>query len=132
MIRSLDHINVRVRDLAATLDFYQKVLGMRYIVPPGMAAGASEAWICAADGHPVLHVGTSDITGIKAGGYRYTADGSGSIHHVAFDCVEYQRVAEQLERSGIATQHNHIAAAGLRQIFIQDPDNILLELNFRD
>ena len=139
MIRGLDHVNIRVRNLQATLRFYRNVLDMRPNSPPGMAAGDSEAWLCDEQGHAVLHVGTADL-GAATGVTNATADrgsgsgsgsGSGAIHHLAFDCVDYLTALERIRRNGIEVRCNDIAAARLRQLFVLDPDEILIELNFR-
>ena len=53
-----------------------------------------------------------------------------ALHHVALRCSGYEEVRARLARGGIAHQLNEVAAAGLRQIFVLDPNEVLLELNF--
>jgi len=49
---------------------------------------------------------------------------------VALRCSGYAEVLARLERRGIGHQLNDVAAVGLRQIFVLDPNQVLLELNF--
>jgi hypothetical protein len=37
---------------------------------------------------------------------------------------------ERIEALGLPYQANFVASIGLRQVFVADPDNVLLELNF--
>jgi len=48
----------------------------------------------------------------------------GSRHHV--------ETIAQLEGRGLRYRQNFIGDIGLRQIFVQDPNAVTLELNFRD
>jgi hypothetical protein len=57
--------------------------------------------------------------------------GCGCIDHVALEGQDYDRFGERLRSLGIAHWCNDVPAAGLKQIFITDPDGICLELNFR-
>jgi hypothetical protein len=45
-------------------------------------------------------------------------------------CSGYEEVRARLSRRGIGHQLNEVAAVGLRQIFVLDPNQVLLELNF--
>lgn len=130
MIRALDHVNIRVRNLKSTLRFYEEALGMFSAPPPGMGEDAGEAWIHDASGRPVLHVGTPSLE-VNTGVESHDPHGNGAIHHVAFDCADYELMLERLRVFGVAARCNDIPAIRLRQIFVRDPNEVLIELNFR-
>jgi hypothetical protein len=55
---------------------------------------------------------------------------TGSIHHVALRCENYDTIIANLEARRADFKLNMVEAIGLRQIFTQDPNGVLLELNF--
>jgi hypothetical protein len=55
---------------------------------------------------------------------------TGSIHHVALRCQGYEETIGRLDARGADYQVNLVEAIGLRQIFTEDPNGVLLELNF--
>jgi catechol 2,3-dioxygenase-like lactoylglutathione lyase family enzyme len=130
MIVALEHVNVRVADIEATLAFYADVLDMRCGPVPGCSDMHDSAWIYAGDGRVVLHVGTGVLS--ISGSSAAPARGSGSVDHVALECRDYSYMRDRLARLDFAARFNDVPAARQRQIFIVDPDGLCLELNFRD
>lgn len=130
MINGLDHVNIRVADLRATLTFYTDVLGMRCAPVPGDEDMSARAWIFSGDGRPAVHVGSGAL-GLGFDRSFDAKSGSGVIDHVAFDCSDYEGVRARLASQGVTARFNDVPMAGLRQIFITDPNGILIELNFR-
>lgn len=49
---------------------------------------------------------------------------------MALKCSGYEELRAQLTRRGLEHRLNEVTAAGLRQIFVLDPNGVLLELNF--
>jgi catechol 2,3-dioxygenase-like lactoylglutathione lyase family enzyme len=146
MIRKLDHINIITLCLEQTVRFYTEVLGMRSGEVAGLPAGrVFGAWIYDDTNTPVLHVQGVDpenpektlkpvrqrldvLAGtINAGSLR----GSGGIEHVAFECSDYDALHARLIAAHCELRYNEVARIGLRQIFVNDPNDITLELNFR-
>jgi catechol 2,3-dioxygenase-like lactoylglutathione lyase family enzyme len=79
------------------------------------------------DGAAIFHLSTAGSIGSTSHG-----EGTGPVHHVALDCVDSQAMIARLDAKGIAYRDNYVVAIKLRQIFVEDPDGVLLELNFRD
>ena len=131
-IDSLDHVNIRSSCMAATLDFYGNVLGMTVEAAPGSPAPMAGAWILAGDGRPAVHVGPSEGPDFLGQDVDWTdVSGSARVHHVAFNGSDHDAMRQRLEAAGLHPRYNDIPAVGLRQIFIEDPNGILLEFNFR-
>jgi len=49
---------------------------------------------------------------------------------VALRCSSYEEVLARLKRRGLEHRLNEVTAVALRQIFVLDPNAVLLELNF--
>jgi catechol 2,3-dioxygenase-like lactoylglutathione lyase family enzyme len=132
-IDKIDHVNIRTSDVLATSGFFASVLGMNIIPTPGQPDLTKSAWICDMDGRAAVHVtgpGTLYPWEDKANPPSPSAPGSGRIHHVAFACTGYEEMLRRLAETGMDYTPNEVAQAGLRQVFITDPNGIILELNF--
>ncbi len=57
--------------------------------------------------------------------------GGGAVHHIAFDCAGYEDFVAKLERLGVAYDENHVEEIDLRQVFIHEPNGVMVECNFR-
>lgn len=129
--KTLDHVNIRTGKLAETYAFYGELLGLTVTPFPGRNDVEMGAWLCDQTMRPVLHVGSVN------GSYGDGKDGapaergSGAVHHVAFDCNDYDKMYSRLQSEGYAVRTNEVTAIKLRQIFVEDPNGITVELNFR-
>ena len=56
---------------------------------------------------------------------------TGAVHHVALACSGHDGMIERLDRMGLPHRGNHVVAIDLKQIFVRDPNGVLLELNYR-
>ena len=66
--------------------------------------------------------GALDVAGLNGGG---------AIEHVAFECDGYEELAARFAAAEVPTRTNDVPAAGLRQIFLNDPNGVTIELDFR-
>ena len=55
---------------------------------------------------------------------------TGAVHHIALNCSGFDAMIARLDAAGMGRQVNDLRSIGLRQIFIHDPNDIVLELNF--
>jgi hypothetical protein len=55
---------------------------------------------------------------------------SGVVDHIAFLATDPQSVGDRLNAMGVPARKRYLPAAGLFQIFVQDPDGLTIELNF--
>ena len=117
----LDHYNVSTRKLDETVRFYEDVLGfMNGPRPPFDFPGA---WLYSA-GHPVLHL--NDISQTD----KQQRPDSGVIDHVAFGCRGFQAMKQHLTGKGVPHHVNQVPNSTRWQIFLRDPNNVEIELNF--
>ena len=61
-----------------------------------------------------------------------TESGSGAVDHVAFayDAEDYDKTVAAIERLGFDCMRQTVRDLGQRQLFIKNPDAIMVELNF--
>jgi hypothetical protein len=51
------------------------------------------------------------------------------IDHIAFAADGYEQLAARLEAAGVQAVSNDVPAAGIRQLFLADPNGVRIELN---
>lgn len=130
-VRTLDHVNIRTPDVAGTAAFFRDVLGLEARPRPGMTTIEDGCWIHDPAGRAVIHIGSPAM--------RYPSDaerpfapgsGSGAIHHVAFECDDIEEMLVRLVAAGIGHRRVDFPQAGISQLFIEETNGVLLELNF--
>jgi|SRR5579862_246381 len=117
----LDHYNVSTRNLKETVQFYENVLGL--VNGPRPPFDFPGAWLYS-EGHPVLHL--NDIAGTD----KKQREDSGVIDHVAFGSRGFEAMKKHLSGKGIAYRVNVVPNSTRRQIFLHDPNNVEIELNY--
>jgi hypothetical protein len=55
---------------------------------------------------------------------------SGVIDHIAFGSRGFDAIKQHLTRKGVPFRVNEVPNSSRRQIFLTDPNNVLIELNF--
>lgn len=131
IVKSLDHVNIQTRDVAATAQFFADVLELSPRPPFQGAEPAQVTWMFDAADRPLVHITLPGATFAEDAGRPERAD-TGAFHHVAFECNDHGAMLDRLARFGIAFRRRYIAAIGLQQLFVTEPNGVLLELNFRD
>jgi len=127
-VNALDHVNIITADLDGTCDFYAELLSLeRRDAPPPLTPQTAQ-WMFDDGGRPILHINSLDC--IRTYNRDVATGPTGSIHHVALNCSGYDDVMARLNARDMDHQVNLIEAIGLRQVFTQDPNGVLLELNF--
>ncbi len=117
----LDHYNVSTRNLRDTVRFYEEVLGL--VNGPRPPFDFPGAWLYS-EGHPVLHL--NDISPTD----KPQRPDSGVIDHIAFGSRGFDAIKQHLTRKRVPFRVNEVPNSSRRQIFLTDPNNVLIELNF--
>lgn len=131
-VDALDHVNLRTPDVQGTARFFAEVLGLAITPSPGSSDPDQALWICDGEGRAVIHLARPDIAypWEADGGVPASPPGTGRLHHVAFRCSGYAAMCERLGALGIDVHANDIPSLPLRQLFVTDPNGVMLELNF--
>lgn len=127
-VESLDHVNIIAADLDATARFYVEVFGLQRRDAPPPLTETQAQWMFDETGRAIFHINSVECPRTYE---REVHPGpTGSIHHVALRCSGYEDITGRLRDRQLTFQVNNIAAIGLRQVFVMDPNGVLLELNF--
>jgi catechol 2,3-dioxygenase-like lactoylglutathione lyase family enzyme len=138
MIESLNHFSIRTVELDASRRFYEDVLGLK--VGPRPDFPFPGLWIYAGDtGNPynavvhIIGIDRNDPEGLK----KYLGDrdlnslqGGGALDHVAFFATGLAGMLAHLQGLGIAPRERTVPSLGLHQLFLDDPNGIVIELNY--
>lgn len=127
-VHALDHVNIITDDLDRSARFYEDLLNLERRDAPAPMTPQMAQWMFNEDGQAIMHLNSPDCP--RAYDREVARGPSGSIHHVAFNCSGFDETVTRLEAIGMEWQTNTIDSIGLRQIFIMDPHEVLLELNF--
>ena len=117
----LDHFNIRTRNLADTVRFYEDVLGLEKGARPNFAFPG--AWMYS-EGKAVVH-----LVDISKTDEAQKPD-SGVVHHVAFASSGFDGMKRRLEQKGMAYESRQVPGGDLWQIFVDDPNGVMIELNY--
>ena len=127
-VEALDHVNVVTADLDRAEGFYRDLLMLETRPAPPPLTHETARWMFDLSGRAVLHLNSLDLPRMFD---RDMAPGpTGALHHVAFRCTGFDDTVARIKRMALDHRRNDVAAIGLRQIFVADPDGVLLELNF--
>jgi catechol 2,3-dioxygenase-like lactoylglutathione lyase family enzyme len=127
-VEALDHVNIITADLEGSARFYAELFGLESRDAPPPLTHANARWMYDAAGRAIVHINSADCPRTYE---RLVQPGpTGALHHVALRCSGYAEMRKRLSSRALEHQLNEIPAAGLRQIFMLDPNGVLLELNF--
>jgi catechol 2,3-dioxygenase-like lactoylglutathione lyase family enzyme len=117
----LDHFNIRTRRLDDTVRFYEDVLGLENGDRPNFSFPG--AWMYS-EGRPVVH-----LVDISPTSEPQKPD-SGVVHHVAFASRDFNGMKARLQSKGMAFDTRQVPGGELWQIFVRDPNGVMIELNY--
>ncbi|MBU3537843.1 VOC family protein [Polynucleobacter sp. UK-Gri1-W3] len=135
---SLNHFSIRSLEIEKTTNFYSKLLGLT--VGPRPEFPFPGVWLYNGDdsswANAVLHliaIDKNDPNGLK----KYLGErdpsslyGSGAVDHIAFFAVGLEEKINLLKELKISYRERTVPVIGLHQIFLDDPNGIVIELNY--
>lgn len=138
MALTLNHYSIRTTDLQATRDFYEQVLGLT--IGPRPDFPFPGAWMYRGDhgdyANAVVHIigmnlqagdGLQDYLGDRD---PASLQGSGAVDHVAFNADGLACMLAHLDHSAVPYRQRSVPGIGLHQVFLHDPQGIMIELNY--
>ena len=132
-VSRLEHVNIRCNRLAATIAFYTEIIGL--VVGPRPAFPFGGAWLYCGDTAVVHLVEAADHPGSWSGTLERASDttpglDTGAFDHVAFRGMDFDGMKAKLQAAGLKFRDRVVPGNGLRQIFVPDPEGVMVELNF--
>jgi catechol 2,3-dioxygenase-like lactoylglutathione lyase family enzyme len=138
MALTLNHYSIRTADLLACERFYCDLLGLK-VGPrppfpfPGLWLYAGDTAVWANAAVHIIGIDRNDPAGLQAYlGDRDEADlhGSGCVDHVAFFATGLGQMLAKLGERGLDGRERTVPLLGLHQVFVDDPNGVVVELNF--
>jgi catechol 2,3-dioxygenase-like lactoylglutathione lyase family enzyme len=130
-VTSIEHVLVLSDDIDATRDFYCAVVGLTVGDRPPLAFPGY--WLYAGT-TACVHVAERGPYAAHAAGLGLNVPerdpGVGPVDHVAFSAGDYDALVERLESCGVPAVTN-VVPGGPRQVFIEDPNGVRIEINVR-
>ena len=130
-LTSLNHYLIVSRNLERSKKFYQKVLGMKLAERPDF--GFPGYWL-ELDGDICVHLASQNPNRIRdrflLKKHPRGTKGSGSVDHIAFLAKDPRDVRKRIQKSKVPMHFRSFPDAKLFQIFLKDPDDVTIELNF--
>jgi len=130
-LTELNHYLLVAKNLERTKKFYQDVLGLQLADRPDF--GFPGYWLKIGE-EICVHLAsqapnkTRDLFLLKK--HPRGTTGSGSVDHIAFLAKDPHEVRSRIQKHGIEMHFRSFPDAKLFQIFLKDPDDVTIELNF--
>ena len=138
MALTLNHYSIRTAELEACRQFYTEVVGLR--VGPRPDFPFPGIWLYEGDtsvaANAVVHViGVDPTAAAGLEGYLGARDaaslqGTGVVDHIAFYAIGLPAMRQNLQRLGVDARERTVPGLGLHQLFLTDPDGVVIEFNY--
>jgi catechol 2,3-dioxygenase-like lactoylglutathione lyase family enzyme len=130
-LTGLNHYLVVSRNLDRSRKFYEDVLGMQLADRPDF--GFPGYWLKLGD-DICVHLASQAPNKVRdqflLKKHPKGTEGSGSVDHIAFLARDPREVRERIRRHKVEMHYRSFPDAKLFQIFLKDPDDVTIELNF--
>jgi catechol 2,3-dioxygenase-like lactoylglutathione lyase family enzyme len=119
----IHHVTINTADVDATIAFFNEVVGTRSVPRPDF--GFPGAWLQL--GSTMFHLNGGEAAKAMDGKIHR---GGGAVDHIALVAKDFDAVKQQLIARNLPWRQNSIPSAGLWQLFVHDPNGVLIEFNF--
>ena len=130
-VTALNHYLIVSKNLERSKKFYQEVLGLDVAERPDF--GFPGYWLKTGDSICV-HLASQDPNKIRdqflLKKHPKGTSGSGSVDHIAFLAQDPEAVRNRIQKNKVGMHFRSFPDAKLFQIFLKDPDDVTIELNF--
>ena len=127
-VDALDHVNIITSDVESSARFYAELFGLEPRDGPPPLTHENARWMYDDAGRAILHINSLECP--RHYDREVRPGPTGALHHVALRCSGYEELRARLKSRGLEHRLNEVIAIGLKQIFVLDPNQVLLELNF--
>lgn len=117
-VLGIDHATIKTPNLDETRRFFEEVLGLK--VGPAPAFDHPVYW---------LYAGGRDVVHIVGAESPQKESQSASINHFALRIGDYDGAVSELNQRGVPFDTDTTPGGELRQIYLKDPNGVLIELN---
>jgi catechol 2,3-dioxygenase-like lactoylglutathione lyase family enzyme len=130
-VTAINHYLVVSKNLERSKKFYQEVLGLELAERPDF--GFPGYWLKTGD-NICVHLASQNPNKIRDNfllkKHPKGTTGSGSVDHIAFLAQNPEEVRNRIQKNKVEMHFRSFPDAKLFQIFLKDPDDVTIELNF--
>ena len=130
-VTAINHYLVVSKNLERSKKFYQEVLGLELAERPDF--GFPGYWLKTGD-NICVHLASQNPNRIRDSfllkKHPKGTTGSGSVDHIAFLAQDPEAVRNRIQKNKVEMHFRSFPDAKLFQIFLKDPDDVTIELNF--
>jgi len=130
-VTAINHYLVVSKNLERSKKFYRDVLGLELAERPDF--GFPGYWLKTGD-NICVHLASQDPNKIRDNfllkKHPKGTTGSGSVDHIAFLAQNPEEVRNRIQKNKVEMHFRSFPDAKLFQIFLKDPDDVTIELNF--
>ena len=130
-VTAINHYLVVSKNLERSKKFYEQVLGLELAERPDF--GFPGYWLKTGD-NICVHLASQDPNKIRDNfllkKHPKGTTGSGSVDHIAFLAQNPEEVRNRIQKNKVEMHFRSFPDAKLFQIFLKDPDDVTIELNF--
>jgi catechol 2,3-dioxygenase-like lactoylglutathione lyase family enzyme len=130
-ITELNHYFVRANNLERTKSFYCDVLGLEVMERPTFPFPGY--WL-GTNGKIQVHMGPANVPNQElyylGTSPKSPSDNSGVVDHIAFLAVEPLVFSKRFDALKMDVRKRYFPEFKLYQMFVRDPDGLMIELNF--
>ena len=130
-LTELNHYLLVAKDLERTKNFYCDVLGLELAERPDF--GFPGYWLKIGD-EICVHLASQAPNEIRdtflLKKHPRGTNGSGQVDHIAFLAKDPESVRKRIQKKGVEMHYRSFPDAKLFQIFLKDPNDVTIELNF--
>lgn len=130
-VQALEHVTIRCANLKRTRDFYVELMGLTEGERPNFPFRGYWLYL---GGVPVIHLIEAADNGGAWGREAVLSDpdrGTGAFDHVAFQGDDFDAMRDKLSAAGVRFRERVVPGGRLKQLFVPDPEGVLVEINFR-
>ena len=135
-VSALEHVTIRCAQLQRTRDFYVDLMGLTDGERPKFPFRGHWLYL---GGIPVVHlVEANDTAGAwsREGAPLPPAEGAdqgtGAFDHIAFQGDDFDLLRARLKDAGLTIRERVVPGGRLKQLFVRDPEGVVVEINFRN
>ena len=131
-VQALEHVTIRCAQRQRTRDFYVELLGLTEGARPDFPFRGHWLYL---GGVPVIHLVEAADSGGAWGREIVLPDpdqGTGAFDHVAFQGDDFEALRTRLTEAGLTFRERVVPGGRLKQLFVPDPEGVLVEINFRN
>jgi catechol 2,3-dioxygenase-like lactoylglutathione lyase family enzyme len=128
VVTGLEHLLVLTDDIDATRDFWCDALGLEVGERPPLPFPGY--WLYSRE-VPCVHIAERTAYADHSGRIGIPASRE-AVDHVAFNGDDYDGIVSRLEQRAVEAARNDPPGAGLRQLFIEDPNGVKIEINVKE